>query len=449
MRARMTVGFVTAVAVLLGVTGAGLLVFAEATNRAHTRESLDSTALELRHELEAGRVSVWRPDQLLEGDVAGFRASHLALAIYDERGRFLLGSNADVTGTFGPQWATLTVVEKPRRLVLARSLERSHREWRTLATSLLFLGLIVLAASALGAWILVGRVLSPIDRLAEVARRAPVETARLQSPSRDAELQKLVGTLNDFLARLRENNRQKERFYAAASHELRTPLQGLAGFLEIGLSRPRSHAELIEILNEAQGQSQRLVKLTADLLALSSLENSAQPVLERAEVDVADVIERALQPLETLRREKNLRLEVDFSDSVADAEILASWSHVEMLVRNLVENAHKYAPDGATISIHCHRNVLSVANPIGWTSNEKRALAHEQKSAAHEFEPLFEPFFRLETAREGKIGGNGLGLAICRAICDASGWTIELRPTQIGAQTALEARVNFEPPVVD
>ncbi|RYG54664.1 HAMP domain-containing histidine kinase, partial [bacterium] len=293
----------------------------------------------------------------------------------------------------------------------------------------------VLIATAIGAWVLVGRVLSPIDRLAETARLAPVETAQLQAPSEDVEVERLVGTLNGFIARLRESNRAKERFYAAASHELRTPLQGLAGFLEIGLARPRERDELVEILREAQDQSRRLVKLTSDLLSLNQLENS--PVthsIEQTEMDVADVVERALGPLEATREARHIELKLDLP-SGSEAEIIAPWSHIEMLVRNLIENAHKYAPDGGHIEVEWTNGTLRVWNTVAWDVTDR-------EHAEAGIDRLFEPFYRLDASREGQVTGNGLGLAICHAICASNGWTIELHTTH-GQEAGMEARVKF------
>ena len=82
--------------------------------------------------------------------------------------------------------------------------------------------------SGLGYWS--GRVLSPIDRLAELARTAPGRNRALAwHPRKMSKCERLVGTLNGFLARLRDSNRAKDRFYAAASHELRTPLARVGG----------------------------------------------------------------------------------------------------------------------------------------------------------------------------------------------------------------------------
>ena len=158
--------------------------------------------------------------------------------------------------------------------------------------------------------------------------------------------------------------------------------------------------------------------------------------LEQAEMDVADVVERALGPLEGVRQARHLNLELDLP-SGTEAEISAPWSHVEMLVRNLIENAHKYAPDGGSIRVAWQNGALSVWNTVAWNDTD-------QRKAEKKLDRLFEPFYRLDASREGQVTGNGLGLAICHAICEANGWPVTLRSTGED-QPGLEARIQFAP----
>jgi len=434
MRARATMGFVAAFALLLLVTGTGLLAFAYYEERARVRTRLSANASSLADELNDESRSGISVQKIVADDEKELHLQKLVSLVYDERNRLLACSSRQVP-SLDSSWITYSHQSGKWHIVVATKWDGAAHELSRLAWSLLAGALVVLIAAAIGAWALVGRVLSPVERLAEAARTAPVENARLEAPSEDIEIKRLVGTLNGFLERLRASNRAKDRFYAAASHELRTPLQGLAGFLEIGLARPRERDELVEILREAQGQSQRLVKLTQDLLSLNQLEHSpASSALEREPIDVADVVERALLPLEPTRRARHLTLELDLP-SGAEAEIVAPWSHVEMLVRNLVENAHKYAPDCGLIRIQWQDQTLRVWNTVAWKPSEK--LHTERK-----LHRLFEPFFRLDASREGQVTGNGLGLAICHAICQSNGWPITLQATP-EPQAGLEARIEF------
>jgi len=436
MRARATMGFVTAFALLLLVTGAGLLSFDRYKERERVGTLLRATAESLADELNDTNSSNRSVQRIVADDSKELRRQKLVSLVFDEKKRLIACSSRQIP-SLDSSWIAYYHQKGNWHIVVATKWNGAARELNRLAWPLFEGALVVLVAAAIGAWALVGRVLSPIERLAEVARTAPVENARLEAPSEDIEVKRLVGTLNDFLERLRASNRAKDRFYAAASHELRTPLQGLAGFLEIGLARPRERDELVEILREAQDQSKRLVKLTQDLLSLNQLENSpASGSLEREEIDVADVVERALSPLEPTRVARHLTLELDLPNG-SEAEIVAPWSHIEMLVRNLVENAHKYAPDDGIIRIRWQDQTLRVWNTVAWNPSEK--IQTERK-----LHRLFEPFFRLDASREGQVTGNGLGLAICHAICQSNGWPITLQATPI-PESGLEACIHFAP----
>ena len=212
---------------------------------------------------------------------------------------------------------------------------------------LLMGGLVVLAVGG-GAWILVGLTLSPIRKLARQAASASAEnlSVRLEPPSNDAEVVDLVDTLNDFLARIAQTAESKGRFYAAASHELRTPLQALSGHLELALSRERPAEEYKLALEEAKKQSGRLKSLVQSLLLLHQLENNADR--ERDEVNVASVCRATLLQLQPIISARGLSVDFNVSNQ---ATVSAISNHAEILVRNLLENAAKYATEGKRISV--------------------------------------------------------------------------------------------------
>lgn len=299
----------------------------------------------------------------------------------------------------------------------------------------LLLSLCTVLVVACGAWVLVGRTLSPIRRLAVQASAASVENlqVRLQAPSRDAELVELVDTLNGLLSRLAETAAMKGRFYAAASHELRTPLQALSGHLEVALSRCRTAEEYETFLHEAHRQTARLTSLVMDLLLLHQLDTAAARPQEP--VDLAEVCDGALGQLAPLIDARGLRLSVDLAPGV---EIPAIPNHAEILVRNLVENAVKYASAGGEVSL----SLTAGSEPT-------RLEVFNECPPIPEWKPqkLFEPFYRSDTARSARTGGNGLGLAICQAIAVVNGWTITLQQELRGVRAVTtfgEARAGTE-----
>jgi signal transduction histidine kinase len=240
-----------------------------------------------------------------------------------------------------------------------------------------------------------------------------------------------VSTLNDLLQRSARATAAKGRFYAAASHELRTPLQVLVGRIELTLSRSRTNDEYRAALAELQAQADRLSSLVQSLLTLNRLESATgTPPCER--VDLSEVCARAVASFDSQIRERGLNVCMEGGEEVA---IVAPPTFADMLVFNLVENAVKYATVGGSVQIEA---VTAPGCPPEFSIfNECAPLAVEDLA------PLFEPFYRPDSARNAKTGGNGLGLAICKSIALAEGWTLTLEQTAREGVQGVRARVVF------
>ncbi len=426
MRARMTWAFTISIGVLLLIGDASVITYSRyAANRTIERILVES-AREFQGEWRESR-HVFTPLQLarIEGNELGERGINLIFFAPSGKVMFAPKKFRNAWPPEGSEiWRSKRIALDEYSAVLAMPWSRRARELNELAWLLAALSSLVLAACALGAWLVVGRVLTPLSDLSHQAQTASAHDsrARLVSPSNDLEMTVLVRTLNDLLARLEADARSKARFYAAASHELRTPLQSLSGFLELGLSRPRPAEELRVTLQEASTQSGNLIVLVNDLLMLNQLETTmSQP--ESEEVDVADVTERALQKLDTSMAQKNLQVNFE----TAGVQLLAApWSHVDMLLRNLLENAAKYSQADGEIKIKCGSQAFEVENQC-------------EKIEGWDEEKIFEPFFRPDVSRTSQTGGNGLGLAICKAICDANGWSLSVQQVEGGVR----AHVKF------
>lgn len=424
IRGRMTFAFALAVALLMTAVCGGLVWIMRRSAERSADRLLATAAARLREELSTLSVGGEITPEILEAE-RDLRADGLALFIAGGStrpggptpGRLPVWQPRDDAG-----WRTTTVSLPGRReLVLALPWRRTDESLKQQARTLAGLGLLVVAVSAAGAWALVGRTLNPILTLAEQARSASPEARRprLVAPSGDFEVTELVSTLNGLLERVEELAESRGRFYAAASHELRTPLQALSGHLELAISRERSGDEYREALAEARRQTARLIRLVQDLLFLSQVESRpGGGALET--VDLADLCERIVGGFAAALRERGVTVAMDLAD---DACIRAPGTHAHVLLRNLVENAVKYARSGSVIRLATRaadggiETVLSNAcEPLSPT-----ALAR-----------LFEPFYRPDESRSAETGGNGLGLAICKAICDANGWRIRLEQAEGG-----------------
>jgi len=300
---------------------------------------------------------------------------------------------------------------------------------QTLPRVMFGLSVIVIGVVGTGAWLMVGKILSPIRSLAKQTEQASADhlSVRLETPSKDAEMRDLVDTLNGLLDRVYETAEVKGRFYAAASHELRTPLQALSGHLELATSRKRTAEEYEEVVKESYKQTRRLISLVQGLLFLHQIDTRTNAPQEP--VNLSESCESALEMMYTQVTNRNLHLTESFAPNI---EIRAVPSHAEVLARNLIENAVKYATEGGEIGIALKvvndRVLLEVIND--YPASNKIATEH-----------VFEPFYRDDISRNSKTGGNGLGLAICRAVSTANSWDVSLH--QEGGK--IRAVVDFGP----
>ncbi len=432
MRARMTLAFVLLTTTLMLSVGGGLLFYLNYVAARETRKSLDLAAERVRTELAENKRGTGFDDFVAEnGD--SLKMEGLALLMVDAEGHTLRKSqNVAPIWPYRPGdgWRIKTLPDGPRTVVIGSYWRKRELELQREAGKLVGLSLCVVLASGFGAWWLVGRTLSPIFSLSQQARAA-AETdnlhRRLTVPSNDAEVVELVGTLNDLLTNIGKTAEAKGRFYAAASHELRTPLQALSGHLEVALSRERSRDEYKMVMEEASRQTQRLTDLIQGLLLLNQLDRPVHDLLLRESVDLSEICQRFLTQLQPLVQRRNLTLS---SDLPPVQEILAFPQHAEMLVRNLLENAFKYATSGGCVDVRLE----SVGS--GTCLEIFNAFPLQTRL---DTDALFEPFYRPDEARASDTGGNGLGLTICRAIANANDWQIRLDQTESG----VHVRVNF------
>ncbi len=425
MRARMTAQFALFVALLLLLGGAAICRRERARAETRVQETLAIAKARARFEMgenEPHGHTILEISRVAQGEIS---AGGLSLLVVDAQNRVLWRSRRHVPSwpRFGTDWRVATISRGGQTLVMARDWKPIEEDLRQTTLTLWQLGALVIGATALGSWLVVGRTLSPMERLATQARDASIESlqVRLHPPSSDAEMRRLTATLNDLLARLEREAQARGRFYAAASHELRTPIQGLLGKLDVAVSRSRSADEYQTIIAGLQSSTERLATLVEDLLQLNALEmGQNQSPLET--INLSFWVERALEQQGEGIEARGLRVEA----RLHDVEIEAPSFHVEILLRNLLENAVKYAtpdtalrlslgaaPDGANLHIENASDVPVGADARDW----------------------FEPFFRRDAARGSSTGGNGLGLSIVAALARANGWKVDLQ-TQKGGVLA-------------
>lgn len=317
---------------------------------------------------------------------------------------------------------TLPVVHngKPAEIVqVAGLLARSHRALRRYLETLVILIPLGLGLAASGGALMARKALEPVDRMSRSARRITAEdlSRRLELRGTGDELDRLADTLNEMLGRLEGAFEAMRRFSADAAHELRTPLTALKGGLEVALRARRSPEEYRQVLVAKLEEVDRLIRLAEDLLIVgragADLASPRAPVeLEQVALEVLDIGARLAQP-----RGVTVRMEV--ADPVT---VLADAMALHRAARNLIENAVNYTPAGGLVEVNVARE-----NGSGLLSVRDTGPG----IAPDDVSRVFEPFVRLDAARDRASGGTGLGLSIARSIVVAHGGTLTLE-TSVG-----------------
>jgi len=314
-------------------------------------------------------------------------------------GRVLVAHPLRVEGA-GPLVAVLAL---PPRPALARLVGT-----RTLAVRLL----VVLVIATVLCWALARYLTAPVTRLRKAtAALASGDLSVRVSPSLGRRRDEIADLARDFdrmAERLQEMIESRERLLRDVSHELRSPLTRLAVALE--LARSGEGPGLEDSLERIQREADRLNDLIGRLLALTRLEDGSIPRQE--EVDLGELLREVAADagFEGASRDVRVELEAD-----ARAVVLGDSGLLRSAVENIVRNAIRFTSPGSTVE-------------LGLEFSEGRALVRVRDRGPgvpeEALSRLFEPFYRVEDARERGAGGTGLGLAIARRAVEAHGGRI-------------------------
>ena len=275
----------------------------------------------------------------------------------------------------------------------------------------------LLVFGLLGGWILAGRMLAPLTRIADATRTATTGslTHRIRLSGRRDEFRELADSFDTMLERLEAHDAEQRRFAANASHELRTPLSITQTLLDVARDDPG--AQNGELVARLRAVNTRAIDLTEALLLLSRADHQS---FTREPIDLSLVAEEATETLLPLAEKRGLALET----SGDAAPTIGSPALLLQLASNLVHNAivHNLPEDGnvwVTTSIHPESVVLTVEN-TGEDLTPQLVATFE------------EPFQRGAERIRTDHAGVGLGLAIVNSITEAHDGILTLTPRAAG-----------------
>ncbi len=267
-------------------------------------------------------------------------------------------------------------------------------------------GGVLLVVMSLGAWLMLRRGLSPMEKMAATADRISAgdlsQRVAPQSPS--SEVGKLGLALNGMLDQIESAFAQRDatearlrRFLSDASHELKTPLTSIQGFAEL-FRLGSDHVDTATIMRRIESESARMKGLVDDLLLLARLDQIRRP--GHAAVDLAVLAADACSDAMAMAPDRTVTLTAPEPVVVSGDE-----DHLRQAVANLVTNAIRHTPAGTPIEVQVERrrNTASVSVRDHGGGLDEDGLIH-----------AFDRFWQKDPARSG--AGAGLGLAIVAAV---------------------------------
>lgn len=321
-----------------------------------------------------------------------------------------------------PMSKTFVVVRNPNepteppQLVQAQVFERAviDNALRLLKTySFLALGVLFLVSLGVG-WVVAGRLLAPIDRITDVARRIQATdlSGRISLVGPEDELKRLADTFDSMLERLDAAFVAQRRFIADASHELRNPLAVIRTNLDVVLSDANADEHTLRDTSAVvRRATERMAKMVDDLLALARLE-APQQLDER--VDIGEVANEIADEFTAVARSHDVELRRSISDGIF---VAGDRYALKRALANLAQNALRYAPAASSVTI-------AAGSKEGWVwtavEDQGPGIAPEHRRQ------VFERFWRADKSRSRSLGGSGLGLSIVKQVAQAHSGLVKL-----------------------
>lgn len=241
-----------------------------------------------------------------------------------------------------------------------------------------------------------------------------IDTARLPGELKhQAEsLNNISSGLNSAVDEKMKSERFKAELITNVSHDLKTPLTSIINYVNLLKSTQQTDPKAQEYIEVLDRKSQRLKKLTEDLVEASKASTGALSV-NRERIGMNQLLSQALGEYEEKLEERHLT--VVCTEPEGESYVYADGRHLWRVIDNLLGNCAKYALEGTRIYIELIRGKGSVTLAIKNVSREPLNIPAER---------LMERFVRGDTSRTTE--GSGLGLSIARSLTELQGGTFEL-----------------------
>lgn len=326
------------------------------------------------------------------------------------------------------KWRIFSLKQNKYRITVGERYDVRNELVYHIAKDALYPLVLALPVLAVLIWVTIGRNMRSLDKIAsEVESQSPEKLQSVTTSSHiPAEIEPLINSLNKLLERLSWAFEKERQFTSDAAHELRTPLASIKTQAQVAL-RSNDKSEHQHALNQIITGVDRVTHLVQQLLTLARLDPEISED-QRVVVELRDIFLSIIANL--AKQADNKRISLHLLDD-ARGTVKGYPLALEILGRNLLDNAIRYTPEDGIVEIDINKNhqgtVLTIADSGPGIPIEER-------------KNVFNRFYRMN--RETELGC-GLGLSIVYRIAELHGAIVKLHGPRSGSGQGLTVRVFF------
>ena len=232
------------------------------------------------------------------------------------------------------------------------------------------------------------------------------------------EIGRLGESLNYMAGKLGEAEQVQKKFVSNVSHDFRSPLTSIKGYLEAIADGTIPPDQTQKYINIVLFETDRLTKLTNNLLTLNDLDSTTIHV-DISDFDIIPMIKHTVETFEGTCKPKNITFQLIFSSK--NVEVTADYSKIQQVVYNLVDNAIKFSPQDSQIYI-----IVTEKNDKAFISVKDSGCGIPRQN----INKIWDRFYKTDASRGKDKKSSGLGLSIVREIILAHNEKIDVVSTE-------------------